>query len=695
MDFDTSISSSWSLKSNWDDPIFGSAVKRNELTSIATPISKDLINENSNQTTETPPTISDNSKKSTNEVSIGEKENLVSKFSISNLQPNIKGSLIETPKRINRTHENIQTPKEQRNERYPSPLPSNKSFSLNIASTPINSKNSITPKTPITPVTPKTPKNSYNFQSPGLFSTPRVISGRITSPCSHKTLEELQKILDPDIINMVKKSKEEIQDEEIDNKNDSVNENSNFHFEIYNTKNNEQDRDENAITEDLPVFGENNINLDENQEEFNSENFNQEESNQEELHQEESNQEESNQKEINFGQYFRNDSTPSKIFRNSRLQSILNQRKEDDQIYDQFQVKQIPLDFEQENTEDQQTIVSESNNSYNQSYEHENNDSLPFKQSQSQNSESEIKENEINDENKKKDPSQIFLSQISKFFSPISRSTPKRKLETDQKDNNSAEEQTQKQSSFTYTVLKKSENYQNTNIPIQQSDKTFVPEIPQKSFETHSNNDSLNLNDQQSTNESEIKENLLNDQNDQTKSFQYQVLQTEKKTVPEIPTFQPGPIIRDTKAKEEDQTESSDTESQQSPSDNSNYPIEKRIFMKYLSKRSNENSPRINVKGERNEADYLSKLMKEENKAAISPSKKAKTIQVLPNHQLSCTANKKSARYIVEEGELCMIIESKKFNVGKGGVFDIIKGKEIILINNGKEPAVIAKINRT
>ena len=203
MEFDDSLSESWSFDSKWNDPIFGSAAKGAELAALATPISKKTLNANQKQDFETPPTIQESNSELTNEVSIGEKQNFVSESLTANPPKNSMNQVLETPKRINRIRETIQTPREPIGEQYPSPSPTNRTFSLNLASIQE------------TPITPKTPKNIYNFKSPNKFSTPRgSFPGKISSPCSRQTIEALKKLVNPEIISICERKTARIQVED-------------------------------------------------------------------------------------------------------------------------------------------------------------------------------------------------------------------------------------------------------------------------------------------------------------------------------------------------------------------------------------------------------------------------------------------------------------------------------------------------
>lgn len=743
MQYNSSLSSAWSIDSNLEDSIFGSAVKSSRFSTLSTPEFKDSTpNINSNQFIETPPTAINEITSSKSEVSIGEKQ--VDSFkSSSGLQNEKKNPpVFETPKRRDLRQDTFQTPKEPKGIGFPSPSPSNKTFSLNLL---------------------KTPNNKKNPYSSSVFSTPRVVSGKMASPCSRQTIEAIQKVLNPDIIHSWRKittdqfennQKEDHQsntnDIKIINNEDLI---KNDH-ESYSKKNDDfvhTANDTNSDTNDS-----NNIINDDNQ--LDENNFLEKDSS------------EFITNDINISQYFSTKSTPSKFFRSPRFDPSLidAQNEEDASFYDLIGIKNIP--YYQINNK---TIIEKKN----QSEISKNFISNPTKVEMNTDSNTKYSkyENDLDGANVKKhkfrivednqkESQNILTPESVKVFVPMhfqqTKHSSQNELPNQQESKSEISIQNQSENIikfqspassrpekiYTSPDSLKNQNLNNANnntifSSTSQTSKVFIPEklsndSPevghnlQKSIETKEiPPSSLQISNKTQENQPEtyiekqtekpihfqsppsnssqtistppnsvnlkfrIIEEKSNQEND-IKPHYIPIPQTDKVFVPRNPKQSDGaPQIKHdiNNQKGEEVTNTSTTEAQLS----SNQPFSK----------SPLTSPNSRIRGYRMKDDVYSKIMKEEEerrikelddkfKAPRSPkTQKSKTI--LPNHQLECIAKKKSYRYYVDEGEITILTNGKEFIIKKSGVFDLIKGKKVILENKSNMPAVISKSSRT
>ena len=738
MEFDDSLSESWSFDSKWNDPIFGSAAKGAELAALATPISKKTLNANQKQDFETPPTIQESNSELTNEVSIGEKQNFVSESLTANPPKNSMNQVLETPKRINRIRETIQTPREPIGEQYPSPSPTNRTFSLNLASIQE------------TPITPKTPKNIYNFKSPNKFSTPRgSFPGKISSPCSRQTIEALKKLVNPEIISICERKTARIQvedsfseDEMINNNNNNNNEHIDNNIDEYgdNHNKNAQDRNEcdnNEHENDMPDENQDKLNQQENaQQEYNQEGNNQQKIDQNEDDQEDDNhqenvqeanyrkaQEDFIQKDIDFIQYFKSDSTPSKIFRSSQLNNISNQNDDVDRFNDLLYTKRIPLNIAQnkilnndlnenivQNDVEPKSeymvyesklkdgsisrfefkIIGDKNSTFNnhsspQTYKN----FVPEASKQYQNNSGNHSSNQFRETDFNQPKVNAYVqSPVSKKLQMLFSQMPensKSPIKNDKLDNKIESPLTQE--------------IKNDCVPKSQQLPQNEPETPQNN---NNSKDSI-LNDEsqsqspisyqaQVQSELENKEEATNNEITENELPVYESPQSQKYQTNSTQNYQEN-IQVDSSEKIEQEVKSIDYQSDQ--------PLEKRIFMKILSESANVETPKIKVKniglkGISSPKQIIEKKREEKRgSSSNSPNiKKTKSIQILPNHQLKCTANKKPATYMVEEGELLMIMNDKKYTISKGGIINLIKGKDIVLMNTNNEIVTISKTTK-
>ncbi|OHT01836.1 hypothetical protein TRFO_07409 [Tritrichomonas foetus] len=132
MEIETSHNPMWSIDSNWNDPVIDSSEKSQELKKNFTPIQRISLN---NADIETPPDNLIESKKHMEVGNIKFQHNTSGAIiSVPNFQPtNFSQQNKNTNSNSLHSKESLLTPvaKRSRNHPYPSPIPSNKSFSLN------------------------------------------------------------------------------------------------------------------------------------------------------------------------------------------------------------------------------------------------------------------------------------------------------------------------------------------------------------------------------------------------------------------------------------------------------------------------------------------------------------------------------------------------------------------------------------
>lgn len=70
-----------------------------------------------------------------------------------------------------------------------------------------------------------------------------------------------------------------------------------------------------------------------------------------------------------------------------------------------------------------------------------------------------------------------------------------------------------------------------------------------------------------------------------------------------------------------------------------------------------------------------------------------KQLEIQPMYTVQCDA-KRRTKYIVEKGEIYLKVNEKETLFRKGGVFELVKGKQVTLINKSSESVIISRVQQ-